>query len=152
MDQIGYNNCFHQIPICLFHHLSRFVRVMLQLALLAIFFWFFGLPAINKYQERKVIVVESFRPTGGIPAPIVTIFANNVDVNGNNFKGTYKNGGFEQVCSSLKRNSTIENCINKNSNKKSDFLIDILLGYKRQKSLMSELHIREEFTRPLYGK
>ena len=151
MDQLGSNNCFHQIKTYLFCNLYKFARVTLQLALLCIFFWFFGLPAITKYQEETVVVVESLRPTDGIPSPTVTIFANNDDLNGVH-QGTYKNGGFEQVCSNLKRNNTIDDCIDKNSNEKSDFLVDILLGYKRPRSLMSVQNVNDEFTRPLYGR
>ena len=137
--------------VFVFRHLSKIARVTLQLGLLAIFFWFFGLPAIEKYQEKKVVMVESWRTTGGIPAPTLTLFANNDKINGT-FQGTYKNGGFEQVCSDLKGNNTIENCINKNSNKKSDFLVDVLLGYRRQISLMSEQLVKEEFSMPREGR
>ena len=151
MNQQGYHNCFHPILFFLMYHLSKVARVTFQLALLAIFFWFFGLPAIKKYQERNVMVVESWRPNGGMQAPVVTIFANNDEIN-STFQGTYKNGTFEQVCSSLKGNNTIENCIYKNSNKKSDFMNDVLLGFRRQTSLMSEQHVKAEFTRPLFGK
>ena len=135
---------------CLLRYISKVARTTFQLALLVIFFWFFGLPAIEKYQERKVMVVESWRSSWGMQAPVVTIFANN-ELNGTSL-GTYKNGSFEQVCGSLKGNNTIENCIYKNSNKKSDFLVDVLLGYKGQISLMSEQHVKAEFSRPIFGK
>lgn len=135
---------------CLLRYVSKVARTALQLALLVIFFWFFGLPAIEKYQERKVMVVESWRSNWGMQAPVVTIFANN-ELNGTSL-GTYKNGSFEQVCGSLKGNNTIENCIYKNSNKKSDFLVDVLLGYRRQISLMSEQNVKEEFSRPREGR
>jgi hypothetical protein len=122
-------------------HLSKVARLTLQLALLAVFFWYFGLPAIEKYQERKVIVVESWRPTGGIPAPVVTIDASND-------KGT--TGDFEQVCSNLKGNEPIENCIANIS--VSDSMVDVLLGFKRQHSLMTKQNIKEEFTMPTWGR
>ena len=151
MNPEGYHHCFHPRIVFVFCHLSKIARVTLQLGLLAIFFWFFGLPAIEKYQEKKVVMVESWRTTGGIPAPTLTLFAENDDKNGT-FQGTYKNGGFEQVCSILKGSNTIENCIDKNSNKKSDFLGDVLIGFRRQISLMSEQHVKNEFSRPTYGK
>ena len=153
MNQVGFNDCVFQIMTCFPPHLSKLklARNVLQLVLLATFFWFFGLPALEKYQERKVIVVESWKSDGGILAPGVTIFAYNNESNGT-FHGSYKNGSFEQVCSSIKGNDTMENCIDKNSNTKSDFLVNILQGLKRQKSLMSEQHIKVEFSRPIYGK
>ena len=151
MNPPGYSTCFLPIIVFLFCHLSKIARVTLQLALLAIFFWFFGLPAIEKYQEKKVVMVKSWRNTEGIPAPTLTLFAVNDEINGT-FQGTYKKGGFEQACSVLKGNNTIENCIDKNSNKKTDFLADVLLGVKRQETLMSELNIKQEFSRPINGK
>ena len=133
-----FHACVAQTMACFLEHLSKLklARVALQLVLLAIFFWFFGLPALEKYRERKVIVVESWKSNGGIRAPVVTIFADNDEINGT-FLGSYKNGSFEQVCSTLEGNNTMENCIENNSNKKSEFLVDFLLGFKRQKSLMS---------------
>jgi hypothetical protein len=129
----------------LLRHLSKVARLLLQVALLVIFFWYFGLPAIAKYQERKVMVVESWRASGGIPAPVVTIFASN-----DHQVTTYVNGGFEQVCSNLKGHTTMEDCIDNNSN--SDSLVDVLLGFKRQQSLMTKQNIKEEFTKPSWGR
>jgi hypothetical protein len=135
-----------QYLISLPRHLSKVARLTLQLALLAIFFWFFGLPAIEKYQEKRVMVVESWRHTAA------TIFAENYDSNGTNH-GSYKNASFfEQVCGNLKGNESLENCIEENSNGKSDSLVDVLLGLKKQHSLTTEQHLKEEFAMPSSGR
>ena len=151
MNQSVFFNGGFQIITSLVYHVSKVARITLQLALMVLFFWFFGLPAIEKYQERKVMVVESWRPTGGIVAPVVTIFPMNDEINGT-YPGTYKNGGFEQICSNLKGNDTIENCIATNSNNKNDFLGNVLFGVKRKKTLMSEQNIKEEFSMPINGR
>ena len=49
------------------------VRLFLQLLLLSIFLYFFGLPAIGKYLKQDVMVVEMNIDTGGIPLPAITI-------------------------------------------------------------------------------
>ena len=68
-----------------------FSRVLLQFSLLTLFVYFFGLPAIEKYQEKeviyigkhiiishgKVIMVTSEKDTGGFSAPSVTVFPEN---------------------------------------------------------------------------
>jgi hypothetical protein len=136
--------CCFEIFAYLARHLSKVVRLTLQLALLVVFVWHFGLPAIAKYRERKVMVVESWKPTGGIPAPGVTIFSNNDQGT------TYVNGGFEQVCSNLEGNETMENCIEKHCH--SDAMVDVLLGYTRKHSLMTEQNIKKEFTLPSWGR
>ena len=52
---------------------TKGVRLLLQILLLAIFLHFFGLPAIEKYQRREVMVVETSKDTDGIPLPAITI-------------------------------------------------------------------------------
>ena len=55
--------------------LTKMMRPVLQLILLAIFLFFFGLPAIETFGQKKVIVEEERRDTNGIPCPAVTIAA-----------------------------------------------------------------------------
>ena len=42
-------------------------RLLLQILLLATFLHFFGLPAIEKYQKKEVMVVERTKDMDGIP-------------------------------------------------------------------------------------
>ena len=55
------------------------VKTLVQIALFVIFLYFFGLPAIKRYQDKKVMVVTSKRDTEGIEAPAITIAALNPD-------------------------------------------------------------------------
>ena len=48
-------------------------KFLLQILLFALFLHFFGIPAVARYQEKKVLVVKSVRDTGGLEAPAVTI-------------------------------------------------------------------------------
>ena len=49
------------------------MRLLLQILLLAIFHNFFGLPAIEKYHKKEVYLVNTLRNTEGIPLPAITL-------------------------------------------------------------------------------
>ena len=55
------------------------VKTLVQIALFVAFLYFFGLPAIKRYQDKNVMVVTSMRDTDGIEAPAITILALNPD-------------------------------------------------------------------------
>ena len=55
--------------------LVRAAKPSFQLILLAAFLYFFGLPAIETYGRKEVMVVEKKRDTDGIPFPAITIAA-----------------------------------------------------------------------------
>ena len=54
-----------------------FIIIHLQIILLVVFFAYFGWPAVERYLERKVMVVKDQRNTGGIPAPSITLEVRN---------------------------------------------------------------------------
>ena len=58
-------------------YLVAFLKILLELALLVCFLYFFGVPSFLRYQEGKVMVVVRETDTAGIPAPAVTICAKN---------------------------------------------------------------------------
>ena len=55
--------------------LMRAAKPSFQLILLTTFLYFFGLPAIETYGKKEVMVVEKKRDTDGIPFPAITIAA-----------------------------------------------------------------------------
>ena len=46
---------------------------IIQLWLLGLFLHFFGMPALKRFHEKKVIVVRSVRYSDGTPVPVITI-------------------------------------------------------------------------------
>ena len=93
-------------------------KPFLQLLLLAIFLHFFGLPAIERYRKKEVLVVEKKLDIDGIPFPAVTITA----------------GGQKEPerCSELDDgSSSIEKCLKNNSPNSSDLLKGVLLGLNK---------------------
>ena len=107
-------------------------RLILQMLLLAIFSYFFGLPAIEKYLRGEVLVVESSKDTGGIPLPAITIVERGV-----------KN---HLHISCFKQNNSIEDCIESNAYNLSDILEEVVLGFAKRKTLfLPEKMVSEEF-------
>ena len=93
---------------------TRVAKPVFQLILLATFLYFFGLPAIDTYLKKDVIVVEKKRDTDGIPFPAITIAAISQDE--------------LDICYKLSDGS-IETCIENNSPNSSDLLKGVMKGF-----------------------
>ena len=48
-------------------------KLLVQLCLLVLFLQLFGVPALLRYLEGEVLVLESREATGGVPAPAITL-------------------------------------------------------------------------------
>ena len=60
------------------HQVTRYIKAALQVALFVAFLFFFGLPAVDKFQREETIATYSSKETSGIEAPAVTfsVFSN----------------------------------------------------------------------------
>lgn len=111
------------------------VRLFLQLLLLSIFLYFFGLPAIGKYLKQDVMVVEMKIDTGGIPLPAITI-----------------SGSAASDIPCFSRNLTTS-CIEANTYNLAQNLKDIILGFTRKESISLDRKIlSEDFTSFFAGR
>ena len=120
--------------------LGSAAKPFFQLILLITFLYFFGLPAIERYRKKEVILVEKKRDTGGIPFPAVTISA----------------GGQQEPkrCYELDDGGSIERCIKNNSPNSSDLLKGVMLGFKSSRvsfNLTEEL-LTEDSTQQWTGR
>ena len=100
---------------------TRGIRLLLQILLLAIFLHFFGLPAIDKYQKRDAMVVETSKDTEGIPLPAISIS---------------DQLSHRLVSSCYPLNASITNCIKRETLNISRLLKNVLLGYTKKKQLV----------------
>ena len=111
---------------------SRFV---LQLALIIIFLYFFGMPAIKRYLAREVMVVKTFRKSGGkIAAPSITINTRNPKTS-KGWRGEDSNS--EKYLEACLQSSDPEACVDNETYSQSDVFSDVLLGYSKKLSLMN---------------
>ena len=112
-------------------------RLCLQSLLLTIFLFFFGLPAVEKYEKKEVMMVETSKETHGIPSPAITISARSQK---------------QQDCK-LAFDSSFERCIDSNTFNSSELLDSVVLGFRRREILnLSEVGLREDFTVLFTGK
>ena len=105
-------------------------RLILQVLLLTIFLCFFGLPAIEKYEKKEVMMVDTSRETHRIPSPAITISARSQK---------------QQDC--LAPDSSFEKYIDSKTYNSSDLLDSVVLGFTRREILnLVEASLREDFT------
>ena len=110
-------------------------RLVLQMVLIFIFLYFFGVPAIKQFLAREVMVVKTLRNTGGkIAAPSITINAVNPKT-ARGWKGDDRNS--EKYLEACLQRSDSETCIDNGTYGQSDVFNDVLLGYHQKLSLMN---------------
>ena len=61
---------------------GQIAKSLIQLCLLAAFLFFFGVPSVTRYLEKRVLTVTSERNDGGVPPPAITIVAFNSEDGG----------------------------------------------------------------------
>ena len=91
-------------------------KPVFQLILLATFLHFFGLPAVETYGKKEVMVVEKRRNTDGISFPTITIAAIGQQEPEN--------------CYKLSDGGSVEKCIEESSLNSSDLLKGVMLGFE----------------------
>ena len=126
----------------LFHSL----RPLLQVVLLVTFLVFFGLPAITRYQAKRVVVVLSKRDTEGIVAPTISIAAWNPETK-NGWKGN-ASMTFDLIGANCEDQRPVVDCIEKKTFSKAEVFKDVVLGLTAKKSVLTQEDqlIREDFT------
>ena len=113
------------------------MRPLLMLCLMGLFLVFFGLPAIRRFEEEKVIVITSKKKTGGIEAPAISVTVRNLET-----RFGWRNAtsadlyNIETICNSS-TSQDMENCIVQSTNDQNEMIKDVILGFNTKKSLMN---------------
>ena len=134
--------------------------LLLHLLLFLLFLAFFGVPAIEKYLERKTIVIFSEEQTNGIEAPAITFVPSNYSIFG--WKSVEEstedpNTSFDMVDHCRRLNATeMESCISHDTFQLDDFLRAARLGfYSEEYSFLGESSSSfwtEDITVPYVGR
>ena len=98
---------------------STWSRFLFQLVLFTIFLYFFGLPAVEEYRKKEVMLVETEKNEDGIPAPAITIA----------LPDQLKEDVFDRC------NRSIEACVMASTFNSTNLIDSVLLGYERRMSL-----------------
>ena len=97
-------------------------KILLQVCLLGLFLYIFGLPAVERYLEKKVIVVTSVEKAESIPIPAITIA-----VSGAKSRNGWKKQGAVQniatkICKYAKTTDALVACIESHNYNFSEIL------------------------------
>ena len=111
-------------------------KLFIQLWLLGLFLHIFGLPALKRFQDKKVVVVTSTKESGGTPAPAITIVVSSNDTNKNGWKESgYISGFVRNICNEANTTDTIIGCIERHTYDISEVVksVTFSLGYYSKK-------------------
>ena len=105
------------------------LRLVVQLLLFGMFCYLFGKPAVERYLDKKVMVVTSRRESGGTLAPAVTIVVKRTDTGTAWKKKTFQTNAFvSSLCSEPDENQSIIDCIEENTYSLSEISQSVNLG------------------------
>ena len=114
--------------------LTKTGKLGLQILLLVIFFHFFGLPAVERFQQKEIIMVDSEKDNGGIYLPAITIAARNPQTQ-RGWRGPEIVNTIEDVCGDF--DGPIDKCIDEKTYNQSETVHDVLVGERKRKSLLN---------------
>ena len=113
------------------------MRPFLQLSLLIIYLVYFGVPAIQRFGEEKVMVINSRKKTGGIEAPAISITVRNPETGFGWRNGTSTDFyNIDNICN-FSKSQDMEHCIVQITYDQHEFINDVILGFTTKQSLMN---------------
>ena len=113
------------------------LKVVLQVVLIAMFFYMYGLPAWEKLNKQSTIVIKTKEDTNGIQAPSITISARST-VTKSGWKRTAKNTKPDEILLQQCKNfSSVEECLNSETFPRQSFIADAIRGFNGEVSLMN---------------
>ena len=116
------------------------LKIVLQLALLGIFSYFFGAPSLVKYLDQKVIVSTSHHRSVSIPAPAVTFCAKDPDT-----KAWRDVHSLDLALNSCNASDNVFKCVGKMAWAREDVVLGAQKGYVLKKDLTDKTLWRSYF-------
>ena len=134
------------------HALYVALRLIVQLLLFGMFVYIFGKPAVERYLDKKVMVVMSRRETGGTPAPALTIVVRRNDT-GTGWKKEVSWGKdyVSALCGEPGQDQSIIDCIEENTFEQSEISQSVYLGLGAFSKEVKDPWI-EDFTYSFMGR
>ena len=134
-------------------------KLILQLWLLGLFLHIFGLPALERYLKKKVIMVRSVEKAESIPIPAITIAVNGAKSrNGWKKQGAVKKIG-TKICKKAKTVDILVDCIEKGTYNLSEISSGIKMGvgastgkHFASKSDVTDQNWIEDYSHTYFGR
>ena len=122
---------------------SLYLRYLLKCLFCILFLTYFGLPAIERYTNQEVMVLNTVKKTDGIRTPAITISALNPQTM-NGWKGNIS-GYYDLLPSMCKDIDNITSCISLKTFKQEEVFMDVKLGFTTMQSLLNEVSCTQDF-------
>ena len=129
-------------------------KLILQIILLYMFLYMYGLPAVEKLQRKSTIVIKTRNHTNGIEAPSITISARNNQTGiGWKRRPAERENNKDLVLHQCQRFDSVEECLKSETYSWPEFINDTLIGFDAKVSLMNETDIWiPDFTVARFGR
>ena len=113
-------------------------RILVQVTLFVTFFFLFGLPAVERFLKKDVMIVETMKDTKKIPVPAIT-FASSHQI-------------AHEIC--FQRNVSFEDCIGEETLERKHILKSTAhLGFVNQREInLTQDFVKEDFTSIYSGR
>ena len=102
-------------------------KLIIQLWLLGLFLHLFGLPALKRFQDKKVIVVTSTKARGGTEAPAVTVVVRDKQT-GTGWKNNQIFGHVKKLCADANTTEMMIDCIESQTYNLSEIVAKVKSG------------------------
>ena len=124
-------------------------KTILQLILLSVFIFMYGIPAFQRLIKRETIVLKSVEKRGGIEAPSITI----VGYSPATFMGwrTRPEDPWDAITSNCKNFSDVEHCLEAETFNGPELIKDTLIGFEKKLSLGATEEIWQSDFTAVYG-
>ena len=138
---------------------QTFSKLLLQVCLLGLFLHIFGRPAVERYLEKKVIVVTSVEKAESFPTPAITIVVHGA-ASGNGWR---KQGGVRKIvrkfCKKAQTVDALVDCIERNTYNLSEISSGVKMGLGlstgkifANKSELKDQNWIEDYTHTYFGR
>ena len=124
-------------------------KCLIQLGLLLLFLYYFGIPSVQRYLNEQVLTVSTVQYPGEIQPPTVTVVAFSGEDGGWNEAVT--SVGWEALNKVCGKAVDIAGCVETNTRSLAE-TVHAELGYNLRKPLTAPSLWREDFTEAWYGR
>ena len=115
-------------------------KILLQLTLLGIFTYFFGVPSLIKYHESKMLISVSQHTSDSIPSPAVTICGKDLDT-----KTWGDVNSLDSALDSCNSSDNVFKCVQNKAWAIEDVVLGAQKGYNLKENIMNNSLWQTEF-------
>jgi hypothetical protein len=124
-------------------------KMLLQIALMVIFLYFFGIPSVNSYLDKQVLTVTTMKYPGKVAPPTITVLAYSPSNGG--WNQSVPTNTFEALKTVCGDSDDMVSCLKQKSHSLEQTVV-AGLGLNVKQSLMAPDLWIEDFTHAWFGR